>query len=99
LSSDWIKKKLIMTGLTVLIALVCALLMGAILIQNPKGGGVDSTFGGSAANQMFGASKSTDFIEKATWYLFIALIVLCIVTAIIVNSQGGGDGLPPLQSQ
>lgn len=87
------------TGLTVLIALICALLMAAILIQNPKGGGVDSTFGGSAANQMFGASKSTDFIEKATWYLFIALIVLCIITAIIVNGGGGGDGLPPLQSQ
>ena len=57
------------TGLTILTALVCLLLMGAVLIQNPKGGGIDSTFGGSSANQVFGAAKSTDFIEKVTWYL------------------------------
>lgn len=89
------------TTLTVLIALVCVLLMGAILIQNPKGGGVDSTFGGSTANQMFGAAKSTDFIEKATWYLAIALFVLCIVTAILVNGmiEPGGIENIPLQSE
>ena len=74
-----------LTGLTVLTALVCVLLMVAVLIQNPKGGGVDATFGGSQANQMFGAAKSTDFIEKITWYLAIALFVLCIITTMIVD--------------
>lgn len=78
-----------LTGMTVLIALVCVLLMGAVLIQNPKGGGVDSTFGGTQANQMFGAAKSTDFIEKVTWYLAIALFVLCIITALMVGETGG----------
>ncbi|MCP3929201.1 MAG: preprotein translocase subunit SecG [Bacteroidetes bacterium] len=87
-----------LTGMTVLIALVCVLLMGAVLIQNPKGGGVDATFGGSQANQMFGAAKSTDFIEKITWYLAIALIILCILTTFLVG--GGGEGVDiPLQSQ
>lgn len=52
------------TGLTILIAINCVLLMAVVLIQNPKGGGVDSNFGGAAANQMFGAAKSTDFVEK-----------------------------------
>ncbi|MCR9054328.1 preprotein translocase subunit SecG [Phaeodactylibacter xiamenensis] len=86
-----------LTTMTVLIALVCVLLMGAVLIQNPKGGGVDSTFGGTQANQMFGAAKSTDFIEKATWYLAIALFVLCIVTSMMV---GGTEGaIEQLQSQ
>lgn len=81
------------TLMTVLIALVCVLLMGVILIQNPKGGGVDSTFGGNATNQMFGAAKSTDFIEKLTWYLAIALFVLCIITTLMVGSptSGGTD--------
>jgi preprotein translocase subunit SecG len=81
--------------MTVLIALVCILLMGAVLIQNPKGGGVDSTFGGSQANQMFGAAKSADFIEKATWYLAVALFVLCIITSLMV---GGAEGGAPLMS-
>ena len=79
-----------MVGMTVLIALVSVLLMGAVLIQNPKGGGVDSTFGGTQANQMFGAAKSTDFIEKVTWYLAIALFILCIVTSLMVGGDGGG---------
>lgn len=73
------------TFLTISIAVVCLLLMGAVLIQNPKGGGLDSTFGG-AGNQMFGAAKSTDFIEKATWVLAAVLVVLCLVTSIIIKT-------------
>jgi len=84
--------------MTILIALVCVLLMGAVLIQNPKGGGVDATFGGNATNQMFGAAKSTDFIEKVTWYLAIALFVLCIVTSLMVGGPSGTEDIP-LQSQ
>lgn len=86
------------TALTILIALVCILLMAVILIQNPKGGGIDSTFGGSA-NQMLGAAKSTDFIEKLTWGLGIALFVLCIITAVLVTNGGAGVGEIPLESQ
>lgn len=77
------------TSLTILIALICLLLIAAVLIQNPKGGGVDSTFGGNQANQMFGAAKSTDFIEKATWVLAILLFALCIVTAVLVGDTSG----------
>ena len=91
-----------LTGMTVLIALICVLLMGVVLIQNPKGGGIDSTFGGSASNQMFGAAKSTDFIEKLTWGLAATLFLLCIVTALMTGSgaAGGTEILDaPLQSQ
>jgi len=89
-----------LSGLTVLIALICVLLTAVVLIQNPKGGGIDSTFGGSA-NQMFGAAKQADFIERLTWGLGIALFVLCIITAVYVaGSSGvsveGGADLPPL---
>ena len=74
------------TILTVLIALICVLLMGTVLIQNPKGGGVDSTFGGQSANQMFGAARSTDFIEKLTWGLAAVLFALCILTTFVANA-------------
>ena len=79
------------TGMVVLIAMVSVLLMGAVLIQNPKGGGVDSTFGGNQANQMFGASRSADFIEKVTWGLAIALFVLCIITTLMVGEGGAAS--------
>lgn len=71
--------------------------MIAVLIQNPKGGGVDATFGGSQANQMFGAAKSSDFIEKLTWGLAAALFVLCLVAAVLVGD--GTAAVEQLQSQ
>jgi preprotein translocase subunit SecG len=83
--------------LTVLIALVSVLLMAAILIQNPKGGGIDPTLGGQA-QQLFGAARSTEFIEKATWVLAGALAVLCIVAVLVVGSGGSGVETIPLQS-
>jgi len=76
--------------LTVLVALVCLLLMGVILIQNPKGGGLDSTFGGGGASNALGAAKSADVVEKLTWGLAITLFILCIITSLVV--QGGGSG-------
>ena len=82
-----------LTALTILIAIICVLLMAVVLIQNPKGGGVDSTFGGQSANQMFGAAKSADFIEKLTWYLAAALFVLCILTSLMVGLTGAEDVL------
>ena len=72
--------------LVIFIAVVCVLLSIIILIQNPKGGGVDSTFGGQSANQIFGAAKSTDFVEKLTWGFAGALFALCILSVIAVNA-------------
>ncbi|MFZ1750359.1 MAG: preprotein translocase subunit SecG [Saprospiraceae bacterium] len=82
---------------TILIAINCILLMAIILIQNPKGGGIDSTLGGSAANQMFGASKSIDFVEKVTWGLAASLFILCIITAMMVSGSGSSDLITPIQ--
>jgi len=84
--------------LSVLIALVSVVLIAAVLIQNPKGGGIDANFGGQA-QQLFGAARSTDVVEKATWVLAAALIVLCILAVLLV---GGGTAAAtdiPLQSQ
>ena len=78
--------------LTVIVAFICVLLIFAVLMQNPKGGGLDASFGGGQANQMFGAARSTDFIEKLTWGLALALFVLCILTSMVVGGTDGGAG-------
>ena len=85
------------TALTILIAINCVLLMLVVLIQNPKGGGIDSTFGGQGANQMFGAAKSTDFIEKLTWGLAAVLFILCIITAMVVSNGSAASVLESAQ--
>ena len=80
-----------LSSTAIVIAIICVLLIAIILIQNPKGGGVDSTFGGSAANQMFGAARSADIVEKWTWYLAAALFALCIAVTIFVGSGSAGN--------
>ncbi|MEZ4906795.1 MAG: preprotein translocase subunit SecG [Saprospiraceae bacterium] len=64
------------TFLSILIALDSIMLIFVILIQKPKGGGIDSTFGGLGANQMLGAASLVNFIEKLTWILAAILFVL-----------------------
>ncbi|MCZ4408018.1 preprotein translocase subunit SecG [Cryomorphaceae bacterium 1068] len=63
----------------VLIILVCVFLALIVLIQNPKGGGLDSSF--SSANQIGGVQRTADFLEKGTWSLAIVLFVLCLASA------------------
>lgn len=49
------------------------------MVQNPKGGGLSSTFGGSA-NTIGGVKKTGDFLEKSTWTLATILVVLILLT-------------------
>jgi preprotein translocase subunit SecG len=51
--------------ITILIIIVSLLLMGIVLIQNSKGGGLASGF--SSSNQIVGVQKTTDFLEKGTF--------------------------------
>jgi preprotein translocase subunit SecG len=68
-----------MTALfTILIVVVSVLLVLVILVQNPKGGGLSSAFGGDSPQMLGGVKKTTDFLDKATWSLVIALFVLVI---------------------
>lgn len=62
----------------ILIIVASLVLIGAVLIQKSKGGGLASDF--SQNNQYLGYRKTTDFIEKATWTL-AAVIVVCSILA------------------
>ena len=64
----------------VLITIVCFLLIIVIMVQNPKGGGLSSTLGGST--QMGGVQKTTDFLDKSTWTLATILIVLIMLSSL-----------------
>ncbi len=68
------------TIFAILIIITSIILVLVVLVQNPKGGGLSSSFGGGAGNQIMGAKKTTDFLEKATWTLAVALIVLSLAS-------------------
>jgi preprotein translocase subunit SecG len=71
----------------VLTVLVCVLLGIIVLIQNPKGGGLTSNF--SSQSQLMGVQKTGDFLEKGTWILAIALMVLSLI--INVSAKTGSS--------
>ena len=74
------------TAISVLIFIICVLLILIVLVQNSKGGGLASSF--ASSNQIMGVRKTTDFLEKATWSLAGAVIVLSIViTAFIPRTE------------
>ena len=81
------------TIFAILIIITSVLLVLVVLVQNPKGGGLSSSFGGGAGNQIMGAKKTTDFLEKATWTLAIALISLSLLSnfAIPRNTDAAVD--------
>ena len=67
------------TLFVILIVLVAILMIGIVLIQESKGGGLSSSF--ASYNQFGGVRKTTDFIEKATWTLAAAMVVISIACA------------------
>ncbi len=72
----------------VLIVLAAVILGLIILIQNPKGGGLSSTFGG-VGNQLMGVKQTTDVLEKGTW-LFAGIVgILCLTSAMFIPKTGG----------
>lgn len=86
--------------LTILILLASILMIGVVLIQKSKGGGLASNF--SSSNQIMGVRKTTDFIEKATWTLAITICVLSILTAFFAPRNlvdGGSRVAAPAQQE
>ena len=73
------------TVIVILILVVSVLLGLVVLVQNSKGGGLISNFGG--ANQMMGVRQTTDFLEKATWTMAIILVVLCLMSSMSISKN------------
>ncbi len=75
---------LVITGL---IVIVCLAIVGIVVIQNPKGGGINSGFG--SVNQIAGVKQMTDGVEKITWMLAVGLFVLCLASAAFFGKGKG----------
>ena len=65
--------------LTVLILIASIALVLLVIVQKSKGGGLASPF--ASTNNIMGVRKTTDVLEKATWWLFGIVAVLCIASS------------------
>lgn len=79
--------------LSILIVIAALLLIGAVLIQKSKGGGLASDY--SQGNQYMGYRKTTDFIEKATWSLAIFICVISICASFAIKTPVTRSGMAP----
>ncbi len=82
------------TILAILITIASILLIGVILIQKSKGGGLAANV--NNYNQFMGVRKTTDFVERATWGLSIFICALSIASA-FVTAPSIVEGAPQIK--
>ena len=70
---------------TVIIVIICFLLIAIVLMQKSKGGGLAAGF--QSSNQIMGAPRTADFLEKATWTLMGIIALLCVVCTVFFSQR------------
>lgn len=76
--------------ISILILIISVLLALIVLVQNSKGGGLASNF--AASNQIMGVRQTADFLEKATWTMSIALLVLSLAATMTIPRYNAESG-------
>jgi preprotein translocase subunit SecG len=71
---------------SVLVIIACFLQILIVLVQNSKGGGLAANF--TSAGQSMGIRKTADFLEKSTWTLAVAILLLCVVATASIPRGG-----------
>ena len=66
----------------VLILIASVLIILAVLVQSPKSG-MAANFG--ASNQVMGVRQTADFLEKFTWTMAVAILVLSLVATLAMD--------------
>ena len=59
------------------------------MVQNPKGGGLSSSFGGGGSQVVGGVKKTGDFLDKSTWILAGTLVLLILISNIALKGSFG----------
>ncbi len=76
--------------ISILILIISVLMALVVLVQNSKGGGLASNF--SASNQFMGVRQTADFLEKATWIMAVALLVLSLAASTAIPKYNVSAG-------
>ena len=79
------------TSIVILIVLASIFMCLIVLIQESKGGGLAADY--SNNNQILGAPKTSNFIEKATWFLAGTMIFLSIISVAFLPSASSDDSV------
>ena len=75
--------------ITLFIILIIAACIGLgfmVLIQNPKGGGLNANVGG-LTNNFMGVKQTTDVLEKGTWIFAAVIAVLAMTSTVFLKGS------------
>lgn len=67
--------------------IACLILIGVILLQAGRGGGLSEAFGGDSSQTIFG-TKASVFLAKATVVAACLFLVTCLVLGIMTSRRG-----------
>ncbi len=67
------------TAFVILILIVAIALILIVMVQNPKGGGLSSSFGGGGAQSLGGVQNTNNFLDRTTWTLAITMFALILL--------------------
>ena len=73
-----------------LIIIIAIFLILVIMIQNPKGGGLSSSFG-DGAQSIGGIQNTNNFLDRTTWTLAISLFALILLANFSIERIRSSD--------
>ena len=75
----------------ILMITACVGLGFIVLIQNPKGGGLNENVSG-LSNNFMGVKQTTDVLEKGTWIFASVIAILAITSTLFLTKGNSGNG-------
>ncbi len=79
------------TAFLVLIIIVAVALILIVMVQNPKGGGLSSSFGGGGTQSLGGVQSTNNFLDRATWTLAITMFSLILLANFSISRNEDSD--------
>ena len=76
------------TAFLILILIIAVALILIVMVQNPKGGGLSSSFGGGGAQSLGGVQNTNNFLDRTTWTLAIAMFALILLANFAIPRAG-----------
>lgn len=78
--------------LTILAAIISVLLIGLVLIQRGRGGGLAGAFGGAGGSSAFG-TKAGDVFTRITIGVAAVWVVICLLLVLLTNRSSSTNML------
>ena len=72
--------------LIVILAIVCLLMIFAVLMQRPKQEGLGAAFGGGITDQVWGA-QTTNVLQKKNRLLAVTFFVITLILSVLVSKK------------